>query len=54
MIAPASLQPPCPAPGATHTSIAQACLEKSADGLIPQAIGRIAAWTTTEHDPNDR
>ncbi|KQQ75406.1 hypothetical protein ASF73_06215 [Xanthomonas sp. Leaf131] len=29
-------------------------LKKSPGGLIPQAIGRTAAWTTTEHDPNDR
>lgn len=29
-------------------------LEKSAEARIPQAIGRVAAWTTTEHDPNDR
>ncbi len=36
-----------------HT-FAQARLEKSAEARIPQAIGRVAAWTTTEHDPNDR
>ncbi|PPT76036.1 hypothetical protein XaplCFBP3122_11300 [Xanthomonas arboricola pv. populi] len=29
-------------------------LKKSPGGLIPQAIGRVAAWATMEHDPNDR
>ncbi len=37
-----------------RVTFAQARLEKSADGLIPQAIGRSAARTTMEHDPNDR
>lgn len=54
MIPPPSPQPPCPAPAAAGGTFAQARLEKSADGRIPQAIGRVAAWTTTEHDPNDR
>ncbi|MCC8623030.1 hypothetical protein [Xanthomonas vesicatoria] len=39
---------PCASPSRRHA------LKKSADGLIPQAIGRSAAWTTMEHDPNDR
>ncbi|MBZ2439919.1 hypothetical protein INP48_20265 [Xanthomonas perforans] len=43
-----------PAPAAAGGTFAQARLEKSAEGRIPQAIGRVAAWTTTEHDPNDR
>ncbi|WP_234882548.1 hypothetical protein, partial [Xanthomonas perforans] len=54
MIPPPSPQPPCPAPAAAGGTFAQARLEKSAEGRIPQAIGRVAAWTTTEHDPNDR
>ncbi|NIK17292.1 hypothetical protein FHY20_000625 [Xanthomonas campestris] len=45
--------PPRPARRCTTYSGTPA-LKKSADGLIPQAIGRGAAWTTMEHDPNDR
>ncbi|PPV08768.1 hypothetical protein XbrCFBP1976_01540 [Xanthomonas bromi] len=45
---------PRTAPAAASGSFALPRLEKSQDGLIPQAIGRVAAWTTTEHDPNDR
>ncbi|WP_161945020.1 hypothetical protein [Xanthomonas nasturtii] len=43
-----------PGPAATHGPFAGARLEKSAEARIPQAIGRVAAWTTMEHDPNDR
>ncbi|CAD0324734.1 hypothetical protein NCPPB940_18350 [Xanthomonas hortorum pv. taraxaci] len=29
-------------------------LKKTPGDLIPQAIGRTAAWATTEHNHNDR
>lgn len=53
MIPPRSPQPPSSiAMDAGH--LAHARLEKFPHGLIPQAIGRVAAWATMEHDPNDR
>lgn len=53
MIPPRSPQPPSPT-GTDADDLVHPRLEKSPHGLIPQAIGRVAAWATMEHDPNDR
>ncbi|PPT78561.1 hypothetical protein XarjCFBP7645_07740 [Xanthomonas arboricola] len=49
-IAAAALPPPAWTQAIRRTP----ALKKSPYGLIPQAIGRVAAWATMEHDPNDR